>query len=88
MVQVTRLDNRTFEVRVDGSPPTTHTVHLSPEYQRKLTGGRVSEETLITRSFEFLLERESNTSILRDFDLRVIGRYFPEYENEILVRLG
>ena len=87
-MHVTRLDNRAFEVRVDGPPPTTHTVHLSPEYHRKLAGGRVSEETLITRSFEFLLERESNTSILRDFDLRVIGRYFPEYENEILVRLG
>jgi len=88
MMHVTRLDNRTFEVTVDGPPPTTHMVHLASEYHRKLTGGRVSEETLITRSFEFLLERESNTSILRDFDLRVIGRYFPEYENEILVRLG
>ena len=88
MLQVTRLDSRTFEVRVDGPPPTTHTVHLAPEYHRKLTGGRASEETLITRSFEFLLVRESNTSMLRDFDLQVIGQYFPEYENEILERLG
>jgi hypothetical protein len=53
-----------------------------------LTAGQVSDEALILRSFEFLLERESNTSILREFDLRVIGRYFPEYENEIRETLG
>jgi hypothetical protein len=29
------------------------------------------------------LKRESNTSILRSFDLSVIARYFPEYEHEI-----
>jgi hypothetical protein len=33
--------------------------------------------------FQFLLERESNTSILRSFDLPVIGQYFPEYERVI-----
>jgi len=38
---------------------------------------------LIEKSFEFLLERESNTSILRSFDLPVIQRYFPEYERAI-----
>jgi hypothetical protein len=37
----------------------------------------------VSRSFDFLLERESNTSILRHFDLRVIGHYFPEYERVI-----
>ena len=40
-------------------------------------------EDLVRRSFEFLLEREPRTSILREFDLPVIGRYFPEYEREI-----
>ena len=33
--------------------------------------------------FEFLLARESNTSILSRFDLPVISRYFPEYESKI-----
>jgi hypothetical protein len=37
----------------------------------------------VEKSFEFLLERESNTSILKTFDLPVIGGYFPEYENAI-----
>jgi len=34
---------------------------------------------LLRRSFEFLLDRESNTSILREFDLSTIERYYPEY---------
>jgi hypothetical protein len=38
---------------------------------------------LVDRSFRFLLEREPPSSILREFDLMVIGRYFPEYEAAI-----
>jgi hypothetical protein len=52
----------------------------------RLSAGRSTEE-LLRMSFEFLLERESNTSILPSFDLPVIGRYFPEYEKQIGARL-
>jgi hypothetical protein len=83
-----RLESQnTYAVTVEGPTTTTHTVTLSPAYHRKLTGGRVSPETLVKRSFEFLLEREGNTSILSRFDLPVIGRYFPEYERVIAERL-
>ena len=58
-------------------------VTVSPAYHQKLTSGRCSAEALVKKSFEFLLEREPNTSILRSFDLPVIGRYFPEYERTI-----
>jgi hypothetical protein len=34
---------------------------------------------LVVRSFEFLLEREPASSILKSFELSVIPRYFPEY---------
>jgi len=85
-VRVTR--GETFEVSLDGPPPTKHLVSLSETYYQKLTQGRVSREILITRSFDFLLERESNSSILRSFDLPMIGRYFPEFEAEIGKRLG
>ena len=33
--------------------------------------------------FQFLLDRESNISILSFFELNIISKYFPEYENEI-----
>jgi len=34
---------------------------------------------LVMRSFEFLLEREPASSILKSFELSLIPRYFPEY---------
>ena len=86
-IAVKKIDATTFLVTVEDAATTTHTVTVSPEYAQKLTGGRVSIETLVERSFEFLLDRESNTSILRSFDLPVIGRYFPEYERTIGARL-
>jgi hypothetical protein len=83
MITVEKIDDRTFKVTVKDRTSTTHTVTVDPAYHEKLTGGHVSAENLVEKSFEFLLERESNTSILRAFDLPVIGRYFPEYENTI-----
>ena len=83
MITVNPIDSTTFEVVVEGGTTTTHKVTVAPSYYEKLTGRRVSPEALVEKSFEFLLERESNTSILRSFDLQVIGRYFPEYEKVI-----
>lgn len=82
-VNVKQLDDLTFEVTVDDRSSTTHIVTVQPQYASKLTAGRIPVSQLVSRSFEFLLERESNTSILRSFDLSVIARYFPEYENVI-----
>lgn len=42
--------------------------------------GDAAVEDLVRRSFDFLLEREAPSSILRTFDLSVIQRYFPEYD--------
>ena len=83
MITVTPIDNTTFEVVVETNTTTRHRVTVQPSYREKLTGNRVAAEVLLEKSFEFLLERESNTSILRSFDLPVIGRYFPEYESVI-----
>jgi hypothetical protein len=82
-IQIKKLNDTTFEVTVQSRSTTTHTVTVTVDYAAKLTAGKVSTETLVERSFDFLLERESNTSILRSFDLPVIGRYFPEYERVI-----
>jgi len=83
MITVESIDERTFKVTVTDRRTTNHTVTVDPSYHAKLTGGRVSVKKLVEKSFEFLLERESNTSILAGFELPVIGRYFPEYENVI-----
>lgn len=87
-VNVKKLSETTFEVTVHDRSTTTHVVTVDSEVASRLTGGRVTTEQLVARSFDFLLERESNTSILRSFDLPVIGRYFPEYERVIRGMLG
>ena len=83
MVTVKPIDSTTFEVVVEGATTTTHKVTLTAPYYKKLTGKRVAPEVLVEKSFRFLIDRESNTSILRSFDLPVIGQYFPEYERVI-----
>ena len=83
MITVNSIDSTTFEVIVEAGTKTTHKVTLKPSYYEKLTGKRVTPAALVEKSFEFLLDRESNTSILRSFDLPVIGQYFPEYESVI-----
>jgi len=83
MITVKKIDDRTFEVTVADETTTTHRVTVAPAYHEKLTDGHISTEKLVEKSFEFLLQRESNTSILRTFEPPVIGRYFPEYETSI-----
>jgi hypothetical protein len=83
MVTVKPIDSTTFEVMVEKATTTTHKVTLTAPYYEKLTAKRVAPEVLVEQSFKFLLDRESNTSILRSFDLPVIGQYFPEYEKVI-----
>lgn len=63
---------------------TTHSVAVSRgDLERWGTGAeREDVESLVTRSFEFLLEREPPSAILASFDLSVIQRYFPEYDRE------
>ncbi len=83
MITVQSINETTFKVTVKKDTTTTHTVSVSPSYYEKLTNKNVKPEELVKQSFVFLLERESNTSILRSFDLPVISRYFPEYEATI-----
>ena len=87
MITVEKIDYRTFKVTVEDRTTTTHTVTVEPSYHEKIAGSGLPAEDLVKKSFDFLLERESNASILRSFDLPVIGRYFPEYESTIKKRL-
>ena len=86
-IEVIKQDPETFAVTVTVDTTTVHIVTLKHDYYQKLAGGKAAPEKLIEKSFEFLLERESNTSILPRFELPVIGRYFPEFEKTIVNRL-
>ncbi len=72
-----------FQVRVRvGKGESNHRVSVSAETVEALGAGAGAAE-LVRASFEFLLEREPKEAIMSRFDLTVIGRYFPEYEQEI-----
>ena len=79
-IDVQELSQREFAVTVDGS--SRHRVTVPDRF------GDDDLERVVRTSFEFLLEREPASSIMREFSLDVIARYFPEYEDELPRRLG
>jgi hypothetical protein len=69
------------DVTVRDHTTTTHRVRVSEEERERYGAADVTD--LVRRSFEFLLSREPNTSILGAFDLSTIERYFPDYRDAI-----
>ena len=78
-ISVTAKGQDTFEVIVTTQSTTNHLVTVSDAIHIKLTNGKISKETLVEKSFEFLLAREPNTSILSQFKIEVISQYFPDF---------
>jgi hypothetical protein len=85
-ITVTRQAHGTFHVQTPAG--TSHEVSVPAGFPATLGCGHVAPGELVRASFEFLLEREPATSILRDFSLDVISQYFPGYPAEIRARLG
>ena len=79
MIKISKIDEQVFEVTLTKKTTTIHRVKLSTKVYKSLSDSKISEIELIKKSFEFLLERESNESILREFNLETIETYFPEY---------
>ena len=61
---------------------TTHEVSVDRDVLDDLAPGSTPEE-LVRVSFEFLLERETRESIMRGFELPIIGRFFGDYRDEM-----
>ena len=78
-IAVQALSEREFEVTIDSS---RHRVTVPDRF------GDEDLERVVRTSFQFLLEREPASSIMREFSLDVIQRYFPEYEDELPRRLA
>ncbi len=76
-------------VRVrSGAFVTEHRVTVAHGDLARLDPDAVDPERLVRAAFAFLLEREPASSILRAFDLPVIGRYFPGWEDDVRGRLA
>jgi hypothetical protein len=77
-------DRWTCEVTVGTDPAATrHRVTVDQDLLGRLRPGTEDPTELVRESFAFMLAREPREAILREFDLPVIGRYFPDWEAEI-----
>ena len=90
MIQVIMVAANTYQVAVDGRgrEPSLHTVSLSQEYYRHLSGGTVTHEWVIVQAFQFLLERLANTDIGGALDVADVAGRFDDFESDIARRLG
>ena len=79
-INIKELSPNAFNVTIYSNTETTHQVTISDNFITKYQIKNLTKKEIIEQSFIFLLERESNTSILRKFDIEVIGNYFPEYK--------
>jgi hypothetical protein len=71
------------DVTVDQSGRRTrHAVTVRRADLERWADGTAREdvESLVAKSFDFLLEREPPSAILSTFDLSVIQRYFADYD--------
>lgn len=84
-ITIQEQSDGTYVVTVHARETTVHRVTCTPTMIAHYAPGADPEE-ILRASFEFLLEREPNTSILPSFDLPIIERYFPEYRHFITAR--
>ena len=77
-------DPLTFEINIteDGSE-SRHQVTASQADMHRLASGAIPSERVIEAAFQFLLDREPKDAILRQFDITVISRYFPDFETRL-----
>ena len=60
-----------------------HHVTIDRATSERLTAEGHTPERWLEAAFRFLLDREPKESILGQFPVSVISRYFPEFEREL-----
>ena len=79
-INIKELSPNVFDITIYSNTETNHQVTISDNFITEYQIKNLTKKEIIKQSFMFLLERESNTSILRKFDIEVIANYFPEYK--------
>ena len=80
---IDQINKDLFKVSIKDNIETCHHVTLKDEIFQKLTQKKITKEKLINLSFAFLLKKERNTQILREFELQVISEYFSDYMENV-----
>ena len=80
---IDQINKDLFKVSIKDNIETCHHVTLKDEIFQKLTQKKITKEKLVYLSFKFLLKKERNTQILREFELQVISEYFSDYMENV-----
>ncbi|HZS19908.1 MAG TPA: hypothetical protein VFA63_02855 [Pseudonocardiaceae bacterium] len=86
-IVITPAGLRRFRVQLNEGETRHYSVTVPEELIREF---KLSEDDLarvVQQSFIFLLEREPASSIMPEFSLDAISRYFPEYKETLRKRL-
>ena len=88
-ITVTALDDGAFGVEIrQGDVTTNHRVTVPEGMVDELGLEDIEPDVLVRQSVDFLLEREPPTSILPEFALSDIQKYFGEFYDELRRRVG
>jgi hypothetical protein len=84
-IDIAAADANTYDVTItaDDGHQTSHRVWVPPSILTDLGLSEAQEPVLVRASMAYLLEREPPSSILPQFGLDEIARFFPNYPTEI-----
>jgi len=83
MIEVKATGAGEYEVTVtEGGAQSRHHVTMSEQQHQNLCPGK-DPEACLEAAFRFLLDREPKEAILGKFDVMVIAKYFPEFEQKL-----
>lgn len=88
-ITVTPMESDWFGVQVsEGTTVTSHRVRVPPTLLDDLGLSTADRDRIVRESFAFLLDREPASSILAEFSLADVPRYFPEFYEELRRRIS
>lgn len=88
-ITITPMEPGHYGVQVaEGDTTTSHRVAVPDTLLDDLGLNGVDPELVVRETIGFLLEREPATSIMSEFSLDQVPRFFPEYYDELQARLA
>lgn len=88
-ISITAMEPLHFGVQVtEGDVTTSHRVRVPSSMLDELGLSEADAPVLVRETIGFLLDREPATSILNEFSLDDVSRFFPDYRDELAVRLA
>ena len=82
-IKIKKRNDDVFEVAVAASVSNAYEVTVTNQSLSDLTDKNVTKIQLFGFSFNFLPEREPNTSTLSSIDIMAISKYFSNYTDEV-----